>query len=68
MTDKIKVDLDGKILTVTKEQYIKAKTKDLREFGYVNLTEEDVSNQVENVINGEELNVIGMFIEKDIVK
>ena len=65
--DAIKVDLEGQVVTITKEKYIKAKTKDLREFGYVNLTEEGVAQQLEKVLNKETLSVIGMFIEKDIV-
>ena len=68
MTDEIKINLEGKILYVKKNAYVKVKTKDLREFGYTSLTEEDVSNQLEKVINGEDLSVIGMFIEKDIIK
>ena len=65
---EITLDLDGRIVTVTKEKYIKAKTKDLREFGYTNLTEEEVRVQLEKILKGEELDIIGMFMEKDIVK
>ncbi len=64
----IKIDLDGKIVTVSKQDYIKAKTGDLRNYGYETLTEEEVSMQLDRILKGEELNVIGMFIEKDIVK
>jgi len=64
----IKIDLDGRIVNVDKEQYISAKTKDLKEYGYESLTRQDVANQLEKVIKGEELDIIGMFIEKDIVK
>ena len=66
--DAIKVDLEGQVVTITKEKYIKAKTKDLKNFGYANLTEKDVADQLEKVINKETLSVIGMFIEKDIVQ
>lgn len=65
---KIKIDLDGRRLTVDKDIYVTAKTKDLREFGYGNLSESEVEFQLEQVLKGGELNVIGMFIEKDIVK
>ena len=51
---------------VSKQRYINAKLKVLREFGYTDLEEKTVSEQLEKVINGEELNVIGMFIEDDI--
>lgn len=66
--NQIKIDLDGRKITVDKDVYITAKTKDLREFGYEKLSESEVEEQLNRVLNGEELNVIGMFIEKDIVK
>lgn len=55
---------DGR--TVYKEDYIKAKTKDMIEFGYSDLTEETVRKQLENILSGKELDVIGMFMEDDI--
>lgn len=64
----LKIDLDGNVVTVSKEKYVAAKTKDLVEYGYATLTEEEVSKQVDNVLSGAELSIIGMFIEKDIVK
>lgn len=66
--DTVKVNLEGRVTTVSKEKYIKAKTKDLKDFGYTNLTEKDVTDQLEKVLNKENLSVIGMFIEKDIVQ
>lgn len=68
MKQKIKIDLDGRIISVDKEIYIIAKTKDLIEFGYKNLSESEVESQLDKVIKGEEINIIGMFIQKDIVK
>lgn len=68
MSDLIKIDLNGRTVRVEKERYIAAKTKDLREFGYEGLGTEEVADQLEKVLAGEELNVIGMFIEKDIIK
>lgn len=65
---KITIDLDGRIIKVPKEIYIIAKTKDLRQFGYANLSESEVESQLDKVLAGEELDIIGMFIEKDIVK
>ena len=47
--------------------YVKAKTKALREFGYTDLTEIEVTEQLQKILANEELNIIGMFIEKDIV-
>ena len=52
---------------VLKENYIKLKTKDLIEFGYTNLTENEVSEQLEKILNNEtDLSVIGMFCKDDI--
>lgn len=65
---KITINLDGRILKIDKDQYIAAKTKDLRGYGYEKLSESEVENQLNKVLKGEELSVIGMFIEKDIVK
>jgi len=58
-------DREGEVDTA---KYVKAKTRDLREFGYSTLTEDEVRSQIIAVLNGEKLNVIGMFIEGDIVK
>lgn len=53
---------------VLKSDYITLKTKDLVEYGYTNLTEEEVSVQVEKILKKEGgLSVIGMFCEDDIV-
>lgn len=52
---------------VNKDAYITAKWKDLREFGYTNLTRDEVASQVDKILNGEELNVIGKFMKSDIV-
>ncbi|MFA5366686.1 MAG: hypothetical protein WC333_02280 [Dehalococcoidia bacterium] len=52
---------------VSAQDYIDAKTKDLRDFGYSNLTTEEVGIQLEKVINGlDDLTVIGMFIADDL--
>lgn len=59
---------DGRV--VLKSDYIKAKTKDLIEFGYKNLTEEDLAEQLDKVLSNSpdsELNVIGFFVKSDIV-
>lgn len=55
---------DGRV--VQKKDYIKAKTKMLVEFGYLNLTEKEVSEQLNKIINNEKLSVIGMFMQDDI--
>lgn len=52
---------------VLKSNYVKLKTKDLIEFGYTSLTESDVSEQVEKILNNDsDLSVIGMFCKGDI--
>lgn len=55
---------DGRV--VNKEDYITAKTKDLREFGYYDVKESEVSNQLEKIQKGEKLSVIGIFMEDEI--
>lgn len=54
-------------VTVLKSRYIELKTKDLIEFGYTNLTESDVAEQVEKILKQEtDLSVIGEFCKDDI--
>jgi hypothetical protein len=55
---------DGRV--VSKKDYITAKTKALKEFGYTSLTEKEVSEQLDKILKGEELSVIGMFMKDDI--
>lgn len=53
--------------TVLKTDYIRLKTKDLIEFGYTSLTENDVAVQVEKILKGDtDLSVIGMFCKGDL--
>ena len=56
---------------VPREAYVKAKTKQLRAFGYNDLTEEHVNEQVDAVLAkkefGDGLTVIGKFMEDEIV-
>ena len=53
-------------MTVSKQHYVTAKTKDLKEFGYESLTEAEVEDQVDKILNGEDLGVIGLFCKDDI--
>jgi len=55
---------DGRV--VLKTDYIKAKTGDLKNYGYATLKESELGEQVEKILAGEELNIIGMFCEGDI--
>ncbi len=53
-------------MMVLKSNYIKLKTKALKEFGYTNLTENEVAEQVEKILKKEDdLSVIGMFCKDD---
>lgn len=52
---------------VETRDYITAKTKQLKEFGYNSLTEETVREELLKVFNKEDLSVIGSFIKDDIV-
>lgn len=65
----IQVTIEGTVKTLTKSDYISTKHKGLVEFGYDNLTQIEVKNQLQAVLEGKEfgkgLDVIGMFIQKD---
>ena len=53
-------------MMVLKSNYIKLKTKDLKDFGYSGLTENDVAEQVEKILKKQnDLSVIGMFCKDD---
>ena len=58
----------GEVVETTQEAYIKAKTQDLREFGYPTLSEDEVRQQLENVLAGKKTTVIGEFIRSDNVR
>lgn len=68
ITIKVRLSEDDRQREVLTGVYISAKTKALRDFGYTNLTEDTVKEQIEKILAGEKLSVIGMFIESDIVK
>lgn len=68
---KLRLTLDGEYKgEVDRAHYVKAKTKQLREFGYTDLTEKTVDEQVTAVLEGKELmegmTVIGGFIKGEI--
>jgi hypothetical protein len=53
-------------IMVLKSNFIKLKTKDLKEFGYTSLTENEVAEQVEKILKKEDdLSVIGMLCKDD---
>ena len=76
MSDFISITVDddflGKAKTIRtpRETYVAAKTKDLRNFGYSGLTEKEVADQLQAVLDGGTLSdgrltIIGSFIEND---
>lgn len=53
--------------TVARKDYVTAKTKQLREFGYEDLSEADVSEQLDKVLaNDSKLTVIGIFMKDEV--
>lgn len=62
---------DCPLQVVPREAYVKAKTKQLRDFGYNDLTEEHVNEQVDAVLAkkefGDGLTIIGKFMEGELV-
>ena len=64
----IKLTVDGKEKRVYLDDYIRAKLKSLQAFGYPDLTFNEVEKQARAVLDGGELNVIGMFMENEIAK
>jgi hypothetical protein len=69
----LKVKLDGHpVKSVPRAAYVKAKHKQMVEFGYANLTEAEVDAQVDAVLAGlkfgKGLTVIGKFMEGEVVK
>jgi hypothetical protein len=72
MSDEIKVKIEGRPAAyVPKAAYVKAKTKQLREFGYGGLKETEVEDQLALVMAGKKigsgLNVIGGFMVDEII-
>ena len=56
---------DGRV--VSKADYITAKTKDLQEYGYTTLTEDEVKVQLNKILYEDiDLSVIGLFMKDDI--
>jgi hypothetical protein len=56
-------------ITIASTEYVKLKTKQLREFGYTDLTEDTVATELAKVLDsGEGLTVIGYFINDEVRK
>lgn len=67
----ISVQIGDRTGKVNRADYVRAKTKDLREFGYAGLTEKDVDEQIDAILAGKKLGqgltVIGKFMEDEII-
>jgi hypothetical protein len=71
MSDPVEITIiaNGEARRVARSAYVSAKTKDLREFGYRNLSHSDVSAQLDLILAGTAtsgLSVIGKFMIDDI--
>lgn len=64
------IKLHGRRVSVSRPDYVAAKTKDLIAFGYTGLTEKEVDDQVTAVLQGKKLlkglTVIGGFMKDEI--
>lgn len=64
-------DFDRRDGMVSRAEYVRAKTKQLQEFGYPNLTENEVDDQVTALQQkkriGFGLTVIGMFMQDEVI-
>lgn len=66
--DYITIELNDRPATVKVTDYVTAKTKDLREFGYKTLTESEVMASVDKIRSGgEAVTVIDHFVKRDII-
>jgi hypothetical protein len=67
--ETITIQVNGLIKRVSLDDYVRAKTKSLIEFGYTTLTEDEVRNKVMSIVDGEkQKDIIGMYCEDDIVR
>lgn len=53
---QIYIDQDGEHNRVDTEKYVKAKTIALKEFGYSSITEDDVREQLQHLLDGHDMN------------
>lgn len=70
--DTVWLRIEDREKKVYKEDYVKAKTKQMVEFGYGGLKEADVEKQLELLLAGkttmdEGLTIIGMFMKGEVV-
>ena len=66
--EEITIQVNDTVKVFYRSEYVTAKTKDLQEFGYPNLTEQEVDRQLQKILNGEtDLSIIGRFMVDEIV-
>ena len=58
---------NGEVISCHSSDYLNAKMQSLIEFGYENLTLEQVGLQLRKIYNGNDLDVIGLLMLDDIV-
>lgn len=61
----IMLKIEDQEKTVLTTDYVTAKTKQLREFGYTDLDAETVKEQLAKVLADEEVNIIGTFMKDE---
>lgn len=64
----LRVNIDGTKGEVPREKYVAAKTAQLREFGYSDLSEKTVDEELSALLAGKPLTIIGKFMEGEVVK
>lgn len=63
----IMVKIEGKERVVERKDYVRAKTAQLREFGYTTLEPETVDAEISAILAKEPLSVIGKFMEDEVL-
>lgn len=65
---EIKIKHNGETAIVLVSDYVAVKTKDLIEFGFASLTEQELSEALNRVVNNEPaLGIIDHFVKDDLV-
>ena len=69
LPNEILIEVDEHKKLVLTKSYIMAKTKQLQEFGYTTLTEQETTEQLKNILDGDKpLSIIGQFMVGEIVR
>ena len=64
---RLTLKVEGRDINVPRVKYVQAKCKQLREFGYTNLTEKEVDSQIDCILQKKPLDVIGKFMEDEVI-